>query len=124
MYTASLELNKELYQLSEWKGESCYQLIEVLSPDTGRVLRKHTVNYAVSLSYVNERNRNGCRITPLYDLGYLLRKFLGKGGIEIRYGDKSIIASSHLWSIEADTPEDAVCLLAIELFKQGVLKRE
>ncbi len=123
MNVARLELSKELYELSGWEGEHCYQLIEILSPDTGHVLRKHTVNYAVSLSYVNEQNRKGCRITPLYDLGYLVHKFKGYGGVEVCYGDKGCIATSQLWSVEADTPEDAACLLTIELFKQGILKR-
>jgi len=64
-------------------------------------------------------------ILPAYDnLGYLLRKFVGNGGIEVRYGDQGCIASSQMRSMEAETPEEAVCKLALELFQQGILTRE
>jgi len=97
--TASLELCKELYELSgfvltemQWyKGKPVY-------------------NAPYGWDY------------PAYDLGSLLRKFAGKGGIELRYGDKGCIASSHLWSVSAETPEDAVCMLVIELFKRDILE--
>jgi len=101
MNTASLELSKELYEVSGW--------------DNGW--------YSYWGRGVVARDSTEQRICPAYDLGYLIRKFKGYGGIEIRYGDTGCIATSHVWSIESDTPEDAVSLLAIELFKQGILKR-
>lgn len=98
MHTANLELCQELYGLS------------------GFVLTE--MQWYHGKPVYNAPYGWDC---PAYDLGSLLRLFTGKGGIEIRYGDKGCIASSHLLSIEADTPEDAACLLAIELFKQGII---
>lgn len=74
---------------------------------------------------------------PAYDLGYLLRKLpetmeriyhltltrAGEGDYSWRCGyvDGTFIEGP---SIYADTPEDAACKLAIELFKQGVLRKD
>ena len=60
---------------------------------------------------------------PRYDLGYLVRKLNGHGGLELRTGDKGNIANNGLFHAEADTPENAVTKLCIELFKSGVLQK-
>lgn len=131
MTTASLELCKELYGLSG-RGKDGKFNFYWLEEDG-----KATIT----------RNRGQ---TPAYDLGYLLRKLPistdgGKWKLAIykaHHNGKnsdwytfayvhindmglimptSNIRSLHL--VEADTPEDAACKLAIELFKQGVLQR-
>jgi hypothetical protein len=75
------------------------------------------------------------REIPRYSLGYLLRKLPklialpdnGTGGflfIDIKKYKSGIRwrAGYHdQMLVNADTPEDAVCSLAIELFKQGIL---
>lgn len=118
MTTASLELCKELYELSGWDdtyGE--------LSPKghwwpRGEFLEFHTGSKE--------------KPTPAYDLGFLLRKlekeltfsislhniFQGKKGWTTSYQLGALVEP-----VVADTPEDAVCKLAIELFKGGILKK-
>lgn len=96
---ASLELSKELYELSGWGAE------------------------------LNDwRSNSGTGVDgayPAYDAGYLLRKLPIYCNVE---HDK-------VWSSTFDNvidnfttiaaiPENALCQLAIELFKQGILKRE
>lgn len=100
MNVANLSLCKELYELSGWMPAECEFYGSV----------------------------------PLYTLGYLLRKLndslnhnidtltlvtLGSFGWEVQHK-----ALSTPTVCEADTPEDAACKLAIELFKQGLLKRD
>lgn len=99
MNTASLELCKELYELSGWEGEEdVYRQAEPGEEDENVVC-------------------------PAYSAGYLLRK-LPKD--ETTYGFKlgKWYAQYQAAPVFADTPEDALCKLAIELFKQGVLKKE
>jgi hypothetical protein len=110
MDTASLELSKDLYALSGWGRW----------PDPTNWYSKHG---GLNHSYMPANLEVERGYVPAYDLGYLMRKFAGKGGIELRHGDQGCVASSHLWYAEADTPEDTVAKLAIELFKCGVLKR-
>lgn len=110
MNVASLDLCKELYELSGWKGTHCYWVMDDGTP---------------YLAY-GER-MNGLSLSA-YDLGYLLKKlhelpfsvalnnqYNGKWNAYYQLG--ALIEPQ-----EADTPEDAACKLAIELFKQGVLK--
>lgn len=109
MNTTSLELGRELYKLSGWKPTDW----------------QHGI-------------KDG---QPLYDLGYLLRKLPNyieywDGGNEAGYlqlihwsthwscGYEDVQGSSKSIMIHLnDTPEDAACKLAIELFKQGVLEK-
>jgi hypothetical protein len=92
--TASLELSKELYKLSGWE----YLSHQWMSP------------------FDDEH--------PVYDLGYLVRKLSpitlnrGMNGWDI------YVHEGQLHQAMADTPEDAACLLAIHLFKQGILQKE
>jgi hypothetical protein len=98
---ASLELCRELYELSGWK------------------------TFAMERGLAEDRP-----IDPAYDLGYLLRK-LQRNHVELvglTTGEWTARAYWH--STEqaraeyADTPEDAAAKLAIELFKQGILTKE
>lgn len=76
-------------------------------------------------------------VCPAYDLGYLLRMLPGRIGSRGQYAylRMSKVGKSYafaymspelIWTHEnkADTPEDAACRLAIELFKAGVLTKE
>jgi hypothetical protein len=90
MNTASLELSKELYELSDWieewkEGDPPY----------------------------------------LYSLGFLLRKL---PAVRLRKGtDGEYTAELYVDDVLLDfndkEPENCLCKLAIELFKQGVLKK-
>lgn len=132
MHTASLELCKELYELSGWEDTS----FEWAYPST-RSIAKGQPNEA----YLKGRHKYHQGSTEIwqpqtvcaaYDLGHLLRRLpttigeitdrlrLTKGNLAWyakyeRLGDDILE--------EADTPEDAVCKLTIELFKQGILKK-
>lgn len=103
MNTANLELCKELYALSGW-----------LTSD-------HRAEYVAA---------------PAYDLGYLIRKLPTKlkSRKEKLYLQPCIKPENKgRWSIGyvysgigniADTPEDALAKLAIELFKKDVLTKQ
>lgn len=115
---ASLELCKELYELSGWQ-------------DTDFNWAEQVSNTQVIYGPVNEESWDWA---PAYDLGYLLRKLPVKIKMEHRIGKRWAVTLSRgeiqpdnsIKKLEiyadADTPEDAVCKLAIELIKQGVLK--
>lgn len=123
MNVASLELCKELYELSKWRGTYfVYDLKGNVVPPNGE-----SQNYQCSA----------------YDCGYLLRKLpqfivhdnfecrleVCPSGFKERNNDSSWCASYsdiktfHIPYLgNADTPENALASLAVELFKQGVLK--
>lgn len=114
MSPARITLCKELYHLSGWNNTDLfYQHITYSDGSTGYEL----VNPVLQEPLHSEAY-------PAYDLGYLVRKFAGKGGIEVRYGDLGCAASSQLWGASAEMPEDAVCTLAITLFQNGMLRSE
>lgn len=108
MNVASLELSKELYELSGWTGTAL-----LWQPDGDIGLMGPTSS---------ER-------PPAYDLGYLLRKLplVRLQHVALESDDlkrwlcsvKSVSMAEH-----AETPENAAAKLAIELFKQGVLTKE
>jgi hypothetical protein len=113
MNDASLELCKELFELSGWKDTEKKQGFYVRSLDSG-------------LGEIAEHGR-----IPAYDLGYLLRKL--PDGVALRHVKPANDSQSY-WAAEyvphdffgetANTPEDATAKLAIELFKQGILTKE
>lgn len=98
---ADLKLCKELHELSGW--DDCSE------------------SYRSSTKWKQ----------PAYDAGYLLRKLpdsiLSK--VDGKYNLRVVPVASTKEPrkpehYEADIPENALCKLSIELFKQGVLKRE
>lgn len=119
MNVASLELCKELYELSGWKATS------------------NTFRYGnEKLDWIQSDDGKDWYL-PAYDLGYLLRQ-LPESTTLRRNKAKAIKASNWHgeWAIgvygdqyrevggkHGDTPEDAAAKLAIELFKQGILTR-
>lgn len=143
MNVSSLELSKELYELSEWGEEVAIQWW-VVRP-------KHKIDGVEheEFAYVDDysdraKTDRGEYAIPAYNLGYLLRK-LPSHTYSTQYEQKAYlwmrkdsdvycawykvtdpnygedITSEH--GAVCDTPEDAACKLAIELFKQGILKK-
>jgi hypothetical protein len=133
--TASLELCKELYRLSGWgRGMGDRTAWEYTQYEEGSNWRVTPWGYGV------------CYASHVaYDLGYLLWKlpksvteFWGRAypaspclmysGTQWVMFYQSEMTGEHntdeLFGQFADTPEDAACKLAIELFKQDVLKKE
>lgn len=103
MNVASLDLCRELYELSGWGNT------EFGWWPGARRLPVQTARSAYEV--------------PAYDLDYLLRKL--PGVVELHHyatGDWSCDTDGFGFE-NADTPEDAACKLSIELFKHGVLTR-
>ena len=139
MNVANLDLCKELYGLSGWYAQHFWYCKKSKSEDLWSIEEE-------PLLADDENN------IPAYDLGFLLRKLPHNitpkdkrysTGSHLELHNQSMDKSeslgggiSHCWcamyrstyghlAIEhADTPEDAVCKLAIELFKQGIIKKE
>lgn len=120
MHKASLELSRELYELSGWEGNDRWYMTDpggkVIGTATPRIF-KHDRDY-----------ENGYRTdTPAYDLGYLLRMlppFTAVQKSDVDFNANFAHNDGKLEVFRADTPEDAACRLAIELFKQGILTKE
>lgn len=129
---ASLELCKELYGLSGWR-------------DTFLAYHQRLADSAQPFvdTWDEVWNITEIELHPAYDSGYLLRKLprtLHDAGywlyIESQpnqyaayYCDPShqlYFVSNNVYRAReyADTPEDALCLLAIELIRQGILQHE
>jgi hypothetical protein len=127
---ASLDLCKELYELSGWGDTDQIWVKRIRSSyRNGAPFYQWTVSRENRSYRMRQADRH-----PAYSLGYLLRKLPGYVGDEFLdmcwYGDGWECAYQRsrrgLWNAEigshhAKTPEDAACKLAIELFKQGVL---
>jgi len=114
---ANLELCMELQSLSGWKD----QQRSVWSSELGDYIQRYTLGYLL--------RKLPRWIEPEKNMPHLLTvqpNPIGKGwnalyrlSIATPTSDRRHATEIH----EADTPEDALCKLAIELFKQGVLKK-
>ncbi|MFB9654784.1 hypothetical protein [Pseudarthrobacter oxydans] len=117
MNVASLELCKELYELSGWTG-------------THAVWHDDTTLSPLACEY--EDITVAIHFTPAYDLGYLLRKLPAGTNVvstgedyHCWYQDGDAVSEvTDDYGAGADTPEDAAAKLAIELFKLGLLNKE
>lgn len=113
MNHASLELSRELYEVSGWDNTYLSHVDET-DIDIGWVVIRTTEDSAMLRDS-----------TPAYDLGYLLRKLQeGSDFYSLRRStvDGSwLVKTQYGEEVRADTPEDAVAELAIELWKQGVI---
>lgn len=141
---ASLDLCKELYELSGWSFSDYSYPVKSEKTEYQKFRSYHhkAVNrYAYLLE---NKGGNLDNAIPAYTLGYLLRKLpkfyeegktvylltvqpnpIGAGWqAHYRFASRTPNSSNtgSRFRQEADTPEDAACLLAIELIKQGVLK--
>lgn len=127
MNVANMELCKSLYELSGWDGTFQFW--------------SKGVNGYLPYMVVEREPIWKDDYYPAYDLGYLLRKLPHhKDGFyyfrphleqerDKKWGaylecDTTYEGQELLASGVDDTPEDATCKLAIELFKQGVLVKE
>lgn len=112
MNVASLELCKELYELSWWD-------------DTDKWLHLKG-NGDTMLFDPIEGQLMDCD-APAYDLSYLLRKLPDRHAW-LRYDEDTeqwfMSNKLHQEEVSDDTPENAAAKLAIELFKQGILTKE
>lgn len=118
---ADLDLCKELYELSGWKSSHHFH------GDGG----------------IFECNNKPDTNIPAYDLGYLMRKlpkYIFAFGEECRleivpqgFSERGLSAWCTCYESRDelinflnvdDSPENALCKLAIELFKQGILKKD
>lgn len=122
MNVASLDLCRELYELSGWSDTYFHwggAHVKGGTPRTWRVtaIKGRAGTTPIKYSY------------PAYDLGFLLRKLPAMD----EHNDFITLFHSPTgpWvmdyaddEFEADTPEDAACKLAIELFKQEVLQQQ
>lgn len=114
MNVASLELCEELFRLSEWGHTSYYW--------------NKDDQYVPGKQWRLQNGKIFPEDVPAYDLGYLLRK-LQHNYVQIEYHSdmkrwsaySPIEKNPGLSMPFADTPEDAACQLAIELFRQGIL---
>lgn len=120
IHVACLDLCRELYELSKWEN----------------IYHRWSKNI-YGKDVVIDTSAAGSTV-PAYDLGYLLRKLPQNSWIG--YTDTSghrgyALAYTFAWNekgdyiskiaeCRADTPEDAACLLAIELFQRGILKQD
>jgi hypothetical protein len=116
MNIASLELSKQLYELSGWA-------------DTSHEYYHSEYPNRMDVAGVRECDADVLSICPAYDLGYLLRKLPGvqlnrQSDEEANYGNTAWACESGNYAKIADTPEDAAAKLAIELFKQGILTKD
>lgn len=138
MHVASLELCRELYELTGW-GDNGYWREDILwwyensLPGQKPDWRVQGLSEAAKIGVIR---------FPAYDLGYLLRKL--PRSLPNHHTSAYLIvkceepegSEKQSWSCSygliddakhynyASTPEDAVCKLAIELFRQGILKKE
>lgn len=123
MNVASLELCKELYELSGWDGTD-FLYSHAQWVQDGSVMHRYRL-----IKYRATRRKDPMNVSA-YDLGYLLSRLpRTHSGVGFCLWASGAIE----WSAEYDgherfealakTPEDAACKLAIELFKLGVLAR-
>lgn len=123
MNVASLELCKELYELSGW-GSTLDQLDDIWGVDS-----EGNTAVITSKEYANGENKIGIPIEvfPAYGLSFTIRNLppmrLEKSSEGYRtdyFRDKD----SFVGVTEAETPEDALAKLAIKLFKENILTKE
>lgn len=114
---ASLELCRELYELSGW-GDTEHHWW----PDWWTSGGKATAN----IKPIDLDPKIEADLIPAYDLGYLVRKLPEQTSV-YRYENVWVAnrenerRTGYPAIIEADTPENAVASLAILLFQQGIL---
>lgn len=146
MHVASLELCKELYELSGWSD--ClfgYFRTSKLGGKFGDswVDDGHVVKTRIEAKLLGIKGLPIDELSdyPAYDLGYLFAQLLPAGTFSVKYVSPSDPGATDLkeWYGKCiaytpgmrqgdypvdGSPADALCKLAIELIKQGILKRE
>lgn len=122
MNVASRDLCKELYELSGWDNTFFVYVTE------------DEVAYFV-ITAEEARIEKWRIVAPAYDAGFLLRKLPSGAGVIKNSKDYTARRPNMLGSPEnkdpfngrtgwdGDTPENALCIMAIELFKAGILTK-
>ncbi len=137
MNVASLEICKSLYELSGLDYPTIYWQEDFYEDGS--------VNW--NLYHDNENKLRTGRSVPAYDAGYLLRilpyNFIAEGAhyngdyqdnlfyLDINFNSNQDAKYSFLYSngeeslyfTPSNTPEDALALLAIKLYENGILKK-
>lgn len=126
MNVASIELCRELYELSGWRDLRDWWW--------GDHQKGGEIRYRLQQNA--PLDKCGRDDVPAYDLGYLLRKLPDEQWGEDKWFNLQLETDGVGWLAgyaygnetlalegQASTPEDAVTILAIQLFKQGVLTR-
>ena len=111
MNVASPELCKELFKISGWDYSVAWSRLS--DPPDGRE------DWMLGTPHSQAIERY-----PAYDLGYLLRKLhepIGRLLFVPKSNNTWGLWADNMDAINAETPEDAACKLAIELFKRGIL---
>lgn len=120
MNVASLELCRELYELSEWIETFNYWEYTDGIPEGVPYLSQPELERRYGLWSTQELKKR----FPAYDCGYLLRKLPDINLLrDVKRSEWMATAPfrSKVLNEWADTPEDTLCKLAIALFKEGVL---
>lgn len=132
MNVANLELCKELYELSGWLSRPLWTKWHCGELIFGKGKEKFTGEWHVveTPCWLDKTE------VPAYDAGFLLRKlpdgvslYKGRRGWTLNSGNTFQLNNSstgnvlRLGNFLSATPENALCKLAIELHKQGVLKK-
>ncbi len=130
IHVASVATCMRLFDVSDWRG-TYWQWSG--TRERGRMYEPAITEYRLeeiqydSFCFVpseEDRQREWIADYPAYDLSYQLRKFASHGGIELHYGDQGCTALWQLRDASAETPEEAVGLLAIKLFELGIFEKE
>lgn len=143
MNVASLELCKELYELSGWANPDASVPLEKASTYwTSWVWCKESQASDWDIYIAGEEHsiHGFSHLLPAYDLGYVIRKLpplIGKARFPVICYPINMWVAGYTSDIDswhtlkqfdhteaANTPEDAACKLAIELLKQGILKKD
>lgn len=124
MSVASIQLCKELYELSGWGDTFNYWEWSDSIPTGEPYLTQPELMKRYGL-WSTQEVKSRC---AAYDCGYLLRKLPKRIDVHLDLTDDKTRLSAfwgqdeYMSPIIAYTHEDALCKLAIELFKWGVLK--
>lgn len=117
MYTANLENCKRLYEVSGWDEQELSHYSEQLTIQDYELTPKYDAGYL--LRKLPEYN------SPADDETFNLHLILTHADDYSRLYLAEYQSSDSIYMNEvSDTPEDALCLIAIKLFEEGILTRE
>lgn len=117
---ASEKLSEELHELSGWEDTKSWYVNKYGDTITAEV---------GSYEWTEFPEYQEHKLYPAYELGYLLRKlngYIGKFEFVPQANSNWLLFTHENFKEEyyqGKTPEDATALLAIELFKRGILKK-
>lgn len=152
MNVTSLELSKELYEVSGWQVTNYWWREHLPNHNLNHTVLKEAM-ISDNLRFkanteANNRFREENKFYPAYDLGYLMRKLPARLDLkdniswnltfwktikdlegntqysaDYQAGMSEKMLISKTW-LEQDMPENALAVLIIHLFKQGLLTKE